>query len=310
MRRRKRKKQRKIILASTVVLLCIMSAGYAAFQTNLNISAKGNIVEKSRTIKSYTRQSNEDFHSDYYRSKIVTANFRKTTEVPEHAVDSWDVSEKKDGGVIAWVVKSNTEGYYDLFIGAKDGVIANENSNFLFYNFQSLWRVSFDGNFNTENTTSMMYMFAGGNNMPSLDLSTINTKNVTTMYAMFSSWNDDLKTFGNHKLTEITFGNNFYTNNVTDMGDMFSGQPLKTLDLSKFDTSKVTNMFHMFNRTDLTELNLCSFNTKNVTNMKEMLMNMEKLTKVKVGPNWVVPSEHIQNLFAGSNISSVTTGEC
>ena len=40
---RKKKKQRKIIILSMICLLCIMTAGYAAFQTNLNISAKGNI---------------------------------------------------------------------------------------------------------------------------------------------------------------------------------------------------------------------------------------------------------------------------
>ena len=30
-------------------LLCIMSAGYAAFQTNLNLTAKGNITSKKIT---------------------------------------------------------------------------------------------------------------------------------------------------------------------------------------------------------------------------------------------------------------------
>jgi len=41
-----RKKQRKIIIASAFCMLFIMSAGYAAFQTNLNITAKGNISTK------------------------------------------------------------------------------------------------------------------------------------------------------------------------------------------------------------------------------------------------------------------------
>ena len=48
-RSRKRKKQRKIIILSMICLLCIMTAGYAAFQTNLNINAKGNIVSKGIT---------------------------------------------------------------------------------------------------------------------------------------------------------------------------------------------------------------------------------------------------------------------
>ncbi|MCI9585860.1 MAG: hypothetical protein HFH45_04420 [Bacilli bacterium] len=48
-RNRKRKKQRKIIIASVISLLFVMTVGYAAFQTNLNITAKGNITSKGIT---------------------------------------------------------------------------------------------------------------------------------------------------------------------------------------------------------------------------------------------------------------------
>ncbi len=50
MRRRKRKKQRKLIIITSLSLLFIMTVGYAAFNTNLNITAKGNILEKGITI--------------------------------------------------------------------------------------------------------------------------------------------------------------------------------------------------------------------------------------------------------------------
>ncbi len=50
MRRRRRRKQRKIIIISSLTLLLIMTVGYAAFQTNINITAKGNILEKGITI--------------------------------------------------------------------------------------------------------------------------------------------------------------------------------------------------------------------------------------------------------------------
>ncbi len=46
---RKQKKQRKIIILSMICLLSIMTAGYAAFQTNLSITAKGNISSKGIT---------------------------------------------------------------------------------------------------------------------------------------------------------------------------------------------------------------------------------------------------------------------
>ncbi len=47
----KQQKQRKIVIVSVIGLLCVMSVGYAAFQTNLNITAKGSIVEKEISIK-------------------------------------------------------------------------------------------------------------------------------------------------------------------------------------------------------------------------------------------------------------------
>ncbi|MCI9586215.1 MAG: leucine-rich repeat protein [Bacilli bacterium] len=46
-RNRKQKKQRKIIIVSIISLLFVMTAGYAAFQTNLNIKVKGNVITTS-----------------------------------------------------------------------------------------------------------------------------------------------------------------------------------------------------------------------------------------------------------------------
>ena len=46
MKRKNRNKQRKIIVLSMVGILCVMSIGYAAFQTNLSLTAKGNIIKK------------------------------------------------------------------------------------------------------------------------------------------------------------------------------------------------------------------------------------------------------------------------
>lgn len=63
---------------------------------------------------------------------------------------------------------------------------------------------------------------------------------------MFSRWLPSEQTWGKAKISNIIFGENFDTSNVTDMGDMFSGVYVKTLDLSRFNTSKVTNMYSMF----------------------------------------------------------------
>lgn len=42
----RRKKQKKIIIITSLSLLLFLCVGYAAFQTNLSIIAKGNIKQK------------------------------------------------------------------------------------------------------------------------------------------------------------------------------------------------------------------------------------------------------------------------
>ena len=74
MRRRitriQRKKQRKLIIITSLSLLFVLTTGYAAFQTNLNITAKGNITDKEHIImgglKVYTTRENDGLYKDMY----------------------------------------------------------------------------------------------------------------------------------------------------------------------------------------------------------------------------------------------------
>ena len=43
--RHKRNKQKQIIIVSTISLLLLLTIGYAAFSTNLSLTAKGNIEQ-------------------------------------------------------------------------------------------------------------------------------------------------------------------------------------------------------------------------------------------------------------------------
>ena len=335
-RKRRRKNSRKLIIIASSCLLFVITAGYAAFSTNINITAKGNVLEKSRVIQSWNNTSNEDFHTDYYRENIVSATFLDTNEVPEEATESWNVSEDKEhGGVIAWVVPNeeyNTK--YDLYIGANDGVMANEDSSYLFYHFFGLKNINFDNNFDTSNVINMRAMFNHCIELSVLDLTTFNTQNVTNMAYMFDS-GDETKPM---KLETIMFGENFKTNNVVNMAGMFGNcNYLKNLDVSNFDTSNVTNMYDMFafchsltsldvsgfdtskvtnmhgmffSLRSITSLNLCSFDTFNVKDMGSMLAGSPNLDGIKVGPNWTTAQADTTNMFTGSGVSSVTTGEC
>ena len=276
-RREKRSKNKKVVIISTICLMFAIVTGYAAFQTNLSITAKGNIKEKSRVIQAWDANSQTDFHSDFYKQNIVSAEFLDNADVPSNATESWNVSEdQKHGGVMAWVVPNNDDNTkYDLYIGAKDGVIANVDSSYLFYNFSGLTNISFNRNFNTSNTINMSYMFSHCSALTDLDVSNFDTSNTTNMFHMFSYLTN---------LKEIVGLTNFNTSNVTNMSCMFSrSQSLQLLDLSSFDTSKVTNMSWMFDFCyGLTELDLKNFDTSNVITMQAMFNECHNLEKINV----------------------------
>ena len=92
--------------------------------------------------------------------------------------------------------------------------------------------------FNTENVTTMRYMFDSCESLKSLDLTNFNTENVTDMYYMFAY----CKSLESLDLT------NFNTAKVTNMAGMFqSCYALKTIYASdKFVTDQVTESTCMF----------------------------------------------------------------
>ncbi|MCI9084661.1 MAG: hypothetical protein HFH46_03515 [Bacilli bacterium] len=68
-RNRKQRNQRKIVVLSMICLLCIMTAGYAAFQTNLNITAKGNVINNITNpsdLKNNIVTSGDGLYKDSY----------------------------------------------------------------------------------------------------------------------------------------------------------------------------------------------------------------------------------------------------
>ena len=332
----RRKKQKKIIIISALSLLLMITVGYAAFQTNLSITAKGNVKEKSRIIQAWDANSQTDFHSDYYKQNIVSATFLDNNNVPSNATESWNVSEdKENGGVMAWVIPNNEDNSkYDLYIGAKGGVIANEDSGYLFYNFINVNFIDFNGNFDTSNTYNMSNMFQDCLSLVTLDVSSINTHNVTDMMNMFGI---SEKNYSKSKLKQIIGLENFDTGNVINMQGMFvRNSSLTELDLSNWNTSNVTNMSWMFQQctslinlnlsnfdtrklekmrgmfqsVGLETINLCSFDTNNVTDMQLLFQLTPNVNKIYVGSKWTTSNADTYNIFDHSNVSSVTTGQC
>lgn len=75
MRRRKLKKQRKIIIITSFILLFVLSTGYAAFYTNINLNAKGNIKEipniKIGEAKINLVKKEDGLYKDTYENKYI-----------------------------------------------------------------------------------------------------------------------------------------------------------------------------------------------------------------------------------------------
>ena len=257
---------------------------------------------KNNVMRSYHWNTTNDYHSDEYREKITSIEFSNNKNIPSEAVQSWDVSERQDGSVMAWIVDdTETEGYYKLYIGGDGGVTANPNSSTLFSSLKSvktidlsnldtsyvtdmnymfdgmghLENITFGEKFDTSKVTDMHGMFNWCESLKSLDLSNFNTSKVTNMMSMFNYC---------RSLTELNLSN-FDTSNVTNMNQMFATwdgvSQLKTINLSSFKTSKVTNMSGMFaGLTELTELDLSNLDTSNVTDMGQMFGGLAKITEL------------------------------
>ena len=283
---------------------------------------------KNNVMRSYHWNTTNDYHSDEYREKITSIEFSNNKNIPSEAVQSWDVSERQDGSVMAWIVNdTENAGYYKLYIGGDGGVVANPNSSTLFANFKQTKTIDLS-NLDTSYVTDMNYMFDGMSHLENITFGEkFDTSNVTNMNQMFATWDgvSQLKTInlssfktskvtnmsgmfaGLTELTELDLSN-FDTSSVTNMGQMFEGlSKITELDLSSFDTSNVTNMGGMFNKcSSLKALDLSNFNTKKVTGMVNMFLNATNLQTIYVGPNWSTDGTDIYGMFSNCGTDHVT----
>ncbi len=142
--------------------------------------------------------------------------------------------------------------------------VANVNNVISMFERSEISNLSFGTTFNLDSVTSMESMFQSAT-IPTIDLSAFKTDSLESMYHAFD----------NCETNSIIFGNNFNTQNVTNMSYAFSQINTSTLDLSSFNTSAVTNMGNMFkNSTQLTTIKVSSlWNTNNVSLSPDMFYN-------------------------------------
>lgn len=301
MRRRYRKLRRrkhKSLMRNTIIIMFVLTlgiaTGYSAFQTNISINAKGNIKEKSRVIRSWTSDSVDDFHNSQYREIIVSATFLDSTSLPSNVENSWDVSADGKGGVIAYVmINEEDHTKYDLYIGAKNGVIANENSADLFSNFTAVKHINFNDNFDTTTVITMLRMFYHCTKLIDADVSNFNTANVTNMQNMFDGCNN---------LVELDV-HNFITTNVVKMGAMFwCCYKLDKINVSNFNIENVDDINGMFgNCNSLSSINTGNFKNKKVKNMSQMFLRYYALETIDLSSFVTTQVTDMHGMFDGCN---------
>ena len=253
--------------------------GNLTFSVQINVYGLDGLSMEDRMMRT---AGSADFHSSEYKSKVTNIVTKGDTVIPAGVVESWDISEKQNGSVIAYVEDDGTgAGTYKVTIGAQDKIIANYDMGSYFAYFNNLTLIDLTY-LDTTLVTDMNALFMASTSLTELNLSKFNTSNVTDMSFMFAG-----NLFGGSgvidmNLTNIIFGDDFNTSKVTNMWSMFLRcSNLTKLDLSFFDTSNVTSMSAMFfNCSSLVELDVSSFDISNVTGMNQMFQNCSSLTSL------------------------------
>lgn len=246
------------------------------------------------------------FNRNIARYQIISVTFLESLDGV--GSDSWDVSQARDGSVIAWVEANGSvtnwidgenkkSDAYALYIAADNGINGKFCAN-LFSRFLNLKSVEFNGCFHTDDSESMENMFENCLDLKMLDLHGLKTDGVRNMAGMFrysGVTTLDLQNFQATKVEDMSgmFENcsdlealelrSFDTSKVKDMSSMFSMTgDLTNLNISSFDISSVTDMSFMFSYLDITELDLSHFNTPHLKNMSYMFSGSDYLKALDV----------------------------
>ena len=135
------------------------------------------------------------FGSGIVRGDIERISISDTNDVPNDVLGTIDVSEKQNGSVMAWYVDEDDDGKYEMTIGQDGGVVANENSAYLFSEIGEMNEIEDEtavvvtglDNLDTSHVTDMSYMFQKiGLSMHQLDLgNAFDVSKVEHMRGMF-----------------------------------------------------------------------------------------------------------------------------
>ena len=152
----------------------------------------------------------EYFWNNDYRENISNIIFKKDNpeKYTKNAVlnennenKPWDVSRRKNKGILAYLEKIGNTDKYNLYIVSNKTISFPADSSYWFSSFTNLEKINGLENIDTYGVLSMKFMFefTGNENMTNFDLgSNFNTSNVIDMAGMFYY-------FGDYGLTTLDF---------------------------------------------------------------------------------------------------------
>ncbi len=107
MRRRQMKKQKKIIIISSLCLLLCLCVGYAAFNTQLSIRAKGNIIDNSVDITDNVVTEGDGLYEDIYEEGRYVYRGQNPNNYITFNGETWRIIAKETDGTYK-IIRNDT----------------------------------------------------------------------------------------------------------------------------------------------------------------------------------------------------------
>ena len=218
------------------------------------------------------------FHNTFVVIAMLFAILFLPITVRAQVMEAYAVMDT-DAKTFSFYYDSNKDSYDENTVYTLPNSITGYPEWCLKYDRKKITTVIFDNSMKNCYPTSTRLWFDGFEKLTTIEgIKNLNTDNVTNMGGMFS---------GCKVLTSIDVSG-FRTQNVTYMDYMFDGcELLKTIDVSHFDTKSVTNMSFMFyGCKSLISVDVSNFNTQLVTNISDMFHNCESLTTIYCNDIW------------------------
>jgi len=192
-----------------------------------------------------------------------------------------------------------------VILAGKGGVNGVDACSYLFSDCVRLKKVTFGGNFHTEQVTDMSYMFCRCPVLESVDTENLDTSCVVTMEGMFNMHNMDGNTTvytpdGNHVLRALDTST-WDVGKVENMSYMFYYcNLLGTVGCADWDTSSVIDMSWMFACcTEMLQVDVDLWQTGSVEDFSYMFFGCGSMNRLDIADWDVSRAKDMQHMFDG-----------